>query len=166
VTSWCRRRAVITLADEADPLRVVSSGDPVRYSGHAEARARQLVMVPEDDGPGHPSLRKVLAPRPAGHLWTLRNPAGITVALRARDFPAGKYARRDARSIATRRGELATTHVVDLGGRQRGWWLSLDGRVVLTSARVRGIGQRDEVEREIRAVLRLLSALVDTAGNK
>jgi hypothetical protein len=55
---------------------------------------------------------------------------------------------------------------VDLGGRQRGWWLSLDGRVVLTSARVRGIGQRDEVEREIRAVLRLLSALVDTAGNK
>jgi hypothetical protein len=157
---------MITLANEMDPLRVVSSEDPVRYSGHAEARARQLGMKPEDDGAGHPSLRKALAPRPAGHLWTLRNSAGLTVAVRARDFPLVKYARRDARAIASRRGELVTTHIVVSGGRQRGWWLSLDGRVVLTSARVRGIGQRDEADREVRAVLRLLSELGDIAGNK
>jgi hypothetical protein len=163
---WPRSPVVTELADEDELLRVVSSGDPVRYSGHAEARARQLGMVPEGGRADPRSLRKALAPRPAGHLWTLRNPAGLTVALRARDFPMGKYARRDARAIASRRGELETTHVVDLDGRQRGWWLSLDGRVVLTSARIRGIGQRGEAEREVRAVLRLLIELAETAGQK
>jgi hypothetical protein len=153
---------VILLANEDELLRVVSSGDPVRYSGHAEARARQLIMIPEDNGASHPSLRKALAPRPDGHLWTLRSPAGLTVALRARDFPLGKYARRDARAIASRRAELLPTHVVDFDRRQRGWWLSLDGRVLLTSARIRSFGQRDEAEREIRAVLRLLIELDET----
>jgi hypothetical protein len=123
-------------------------------------------MTPEDGGSGHPSLRKALAPRPAGHLWTLRNPAGLTLALRARDFPVRKYARRDARAIASRWRELETTHVVDVDGRLRGWWLSLDGRVVLTSARIRAIGQRGEAEREVRAVLRLLVELDDAAGQK
>ena len=152
-------QALAAWADEGKPLRVVSSSDPVRYSGHAEARARQLLMMPEAGGPGRLSLRKALTPRAAGHLWTLRNGAGLTVALRARDFPLGKYARRDARAIASRRRELVTTHVVDLDGRQRGWWLSLDGRVVLTSARIRGISQRDAAEREVRSVLRLLDVL-------
>jgi hypothetical protein len=161
-----RVQVVAELADEDRALRVISSSDPVRYSGHAEARARQLIMIPEAGGGGHPSLRKALAPRPAGHLWTLRNPAGLTVALRARDFPLGKYARRDARAIARRRGELETTHVVDLDGRQRGWWLSLDGRVVITSARIRGVSQRAEAEREVRAVLRLLIELDEFAGQK
>jgi hypothetical protein len=160
-----RVQVVAELADEDGPLRVISSSDPVRYSGHAEARARQLIMMPEAGG-GHPSLRKALAPRPAGHLWTLRNPAGLTVALRARDFPLGKYARRDARAIARRRGELETTHVVDFYGRQRGWWLSLDGRVVITSARIRGVSQRAEAEREVRAVLRLLIELDEFVGQK
>jgi hypothetical protein len=123
-------------------------------------------MMPEDGGAGHPSVRKALAPRPAGHLWTLRNSAGLTVALRARDFPLGKYARRDARAIVRRRRELLPTHVVDSDGRERGWWLSLDGRVVLTSARIRGIGQRSEAEREIRAVLRLLLELDAIGGQK
>lgn len=154
------------LTDEGKPLRVVSSGDPARYSGHAEARARQLVMMPEFGGAGRLSLRKALAPRPAGHLWTLRNAAGLTVALRARDFPLGKYARRDARAIASRRRELETTHVIDLDGRQRGWWLSLDGRVVLTSARIRGISQRSAAEREVRSVLRLLIELDESAEQK
>jgi hypothetical protein len=122
------------LTDEDEPLRVVSPDDSVRYAGHVEARARQLQMVPEASVMRPPSLRKVLAPRPAGHLWTLRNSAGITVALRARDFPIGKYARRDARAIASRRDALEITHVVDLEGRYRGWWLSLDSRVMLTSA--------------------------------
>jgi hypothetical protein len=154
------------LADEDDPLRVVSSDDPVRYAGHAEARARQLGMVPESRSPEQPSLRKVLAVRPAGHLWTLRSSAGLTLALRARDFPLGKYARRDARAIASRREELESTHVVDIDGRHRGWWLSLDGRVVLTSARIRGIGQRGEAEREVRTVLRLLIELDETSRRK
>lgn len=149
-------QVVAAVADDDSPLRVVSSTDPVRYSGHAEARSRQLVMMPEVSGAVRLSLRKALTPRPAGHLWTLRNAAGLTVALRARDFPKGKYARRDARAIANRRRELVTTHVVDLDGRQRGWWLSLDGRVVLTSARLRGISQRGAAEREVRSVLRLL----------
>jgi hypothetical protein len=152
------------LTDDDDPLRVISSDDPVRYAGHAEARARQLAMVPEVGGPPHPALSKVPAPRPAGHLWTLRNSAGLTLALRARDFPVGKYARRDARTIASRRAKLKSTHVVDLDGRYRGWWLSLDGRVVLTSARLRGIGKRSEAEREIRMVLRLLVELDESAG--
>ena len=154
------------LADEGRTLRVVSSGDPVRYSGHAEARARQLLMMPEVAAAGRPSLRKALAPRPAGHLWTLRNAAGLTVALRARDFPLGKYARRDARAIASRRRELKITHVVDLDRRQRGWWISLDGRVVLTSARIRGISQRGAAEREVRSVLRLLIDLDESAEQK
>ncbi len=145
--------------DEDEALRVVSSRDPLRYSGHAEARARQLLMMPEAGGVGAVSLRKALVPRPAGHLWTLRNAAGLTVALRARDFPQGKYARRDARAIASRRRELVITHVVDPDGRQRGWWLSLVGRVVLTSARIRGISQRDAAEREVRSVLRLFVEL-------
>jgi hypothetical protein len=133
-----RVQVVAESAEEDGALRVISSSDPVRYFGHAEARARQLIMMPEASGGGHPSLRKALAPRPAGHLWTLRNPAGLTVALRARD----------------------------LDGRQRGWWLSLDGRVVITSARIRGVSQRAEAEREVRAVLRLLIELDESAGQK
>lgn len=145
----------------SEPLRVVSPLQEARYSGHAAARSLQLAMMPEGDL-RHPSLRKALTPRPAGFLWTLANPAGLTIALRARDFPFGKYARRDARALAARRAELEATHVSDAADGNRGWWLSLDGQVVLVSARVRPIGQRHEAEREMRTALRLLLEVVDT----
>jgi hypothetical protein len=143
------------------PLSVVSFTDSARYAGHVAARDRQLSMAPEAGSERTPSLTKALKPRPAGYLWTLTGAAGLTLALRARDFPKGKYARRDAREIAARRQDLHATHVVDLPGRQRGWWLSLDGRVVLVSARLRGAGQRPDAEREIRAVIRLLALTSD-----
>jgi hypothetical protein len=142
-----------------DPLRVVSALDETRYSGHMAARALQFAMQAEDASAGHPSLRKALTPRPAGYLWTLANAAGLTVALRARDFPFAKYARRDARGLAARAAELVATHVADEADRHRGWWLALDGQVVLVSARVRPVGQRVEAERDVRAAVRLLLEL-------
>lgn len=154
--------AVPPVIDSArDPLRVVSSVDETRYSGHVAARALQFGMAAEDASARHPSLRKALSPRPAGYLWTVANAAGLTVALRARDFPFSKYARRDARAVAARAAELAATHVVDRADRHRGWWLALDGQVVLVSARVRPIGQRVEAERDVRAAVRLLLELDD-----
>ena len=145
--------------DSREPLRVVSSIDGTRYSGHVAARSLQFAMKPEDASARHPSLRKAITPRPAGYLWTVANAAGLTVALRARDFPFAKYARRDARTLAARAGELAATHVADADDRHRGWWLALDGQVVLVSARVRPIGQRVEAERDVRAAVRLLLEL-------
>ncbi|HEY0247180.1 MAG TPA: hypothetical protein VGC45_02865 [Gryllotalpicola sp.] len=145
-----------------DPLRVVSSSQEARYAGHSEARALQFAMLPESDEPDPPSLHKAIMPRPAGYLWTLTNPAGLTIALRARDFPFGKYARRDARGLARRARELVVTHVSDGQLKHRGWWLSLDGQVVLLSARIRPIGQRPEAERDVRAAFRLLLELQDS----
>ena len=158
--------AVFPLLDSArDPLRVVSSIEETRYAGHIAARALQFAMRPEDASAKHPSLRKALTPRPAGYLWTVANHAGLTVALRARDFPFGKYARRDARALAARAAELELTHVADEADRHRGWWLAIDGQVVLVSARVRPIGQRVEAERDVRAAVRLLTELDDANRN-
>ncbi len=130
-----------------------------QYLGRSSLRSLLLGMTPAEPSSPPVSLRKASAPRPAGFLWAVRQASGLDLVLRARDFPTAKTARRDARGILGRVAELQVTEVSDASTRRRGWWMSLDGQVVLVAGRPRPIAQRSDSDRDVRAALRQLEIL-------
>ncbi len=104
------------------------------YQGRALTRSKVLQMTPAAS-PSVPSTRKALKFRDPGLLWSLVAVDGLPLALRARDFPTRQAALRDIRRVLRRVSELEVTDVYDSANLRRGWWLSLDGEVMIVAGR-------------------------------
>lgn len=119
-------------------LRVVTNdaGLPDERDAHrarSTVRTRVLAMAPLEHQP-HPSRRKALTKREPGVLWSLDQPSGLAVALRARDFSTVKAAIRDLQTLLARTPDLMIVHTTEQAEGRHGWWIVLDNDIVLVSA--------------------------------
>ncbi|MEJ1230997.1 MAG: hypothetical protein WDM88_10820 [Galbitalea sp.] len=147
-------------------IRLYSAGENASadeenfYAGRSVLRSQILAMSSlRDVDPA--STAKALRPRDAGVLWSIVQPDGLDLALRARDYPNPRTAMRDVRRILSRVGELRHEFAQSTADGRLSWWISLDGEVVLVGGRPRSANRQAELNREVRSVRRALARLAE-----
>jgi hypothetical protein len=130
-----------------------------QYRARTRRRSRLLSMAPLDPAAAAPPEQHLLDRRLKGYYWEFLRPDDDPLMVRARDFPDAASARADARHLFDVAEDLELVLTRESTTGHLGWWLTLDGEVVLVPARVWRASQRHELLRDVRRVTAALATM-------